>query len=176
MRLVLLLRGINVGGIKVPMAELRATLAGLGLGDVRTVLNTGNVLLSSDEEAAALKPRIEAALAERFRYEAFVLLFGADEVAAIAAGFPFPRSAERHAYVVFCADAETAAAVATPARERFDPAVEDVAVGTGAAARAVFWTVPKGASIDTAFAKELARPRLKSVTTVRNLNTVEKLL
>lgn len=51
MRHVMFLRGINVGGTTVPMADLRACLAGLGLQDVRTVLQTGNVVFSSEGPA-----------------------------------------------------------------------------------------------------------------------------
>ena len=44
---VVLLRGINVGGINIKMADLRVALTAAGFTDVRTVLATGNVLLSS---------------------------------------------------------------------------------------------------------------------------------
>ena len=44
---IALLRGINVGKAKrVPMAELRALLAGLGYGDVQTLLNSGNAVFT----------------------------------------------------------------------------------------------------------------------------------
>ena len=54
---VALLRGINVGGHnRVPMAELRAGLAGLGYSDVRTHLQSGNVVfrapMAADDEFA----------------------------------------------------------------------------------------------------------------------------
>lgn len=66
-RFVALLRGINVGRAKrVPMAELRAAVEGLGFTDVRTLLNSGNVVFSGarrtpDETARAL----EEAVADR---------------------------------------------------------------------------------------------------------------
>lgn len=44
---VALLRGINVGRVKrLAMADLRALIEGLGYGDVRTLLNSGNVVFS----------------------------------------------------------------------------------------------------------------------------------
>src|SRR5690606_40579387 len=53
-RYVALLRGVNVGGVKVPSAELAAMARDLGLAEVRTVLASGNLLFSSDDDPAAL--------------------------------------------------------------------------------------------------------------------------
>ncbi len=53
-RLVVLLRGINVGGAnKVPMADLRAALTDAGCSGVTTILATGNVILDGDDPTAA---------------------------------------------------------------------------------------------------------------------------
>ena len=66
-RYLALLRGINVGGKnKVVMAELRAAFADAGFADVRTYIASGNVLFSSERQAANLEDEIEAVLAERF--------------------------------------------------------------------------------------------------------------
>ena len=76
-RYAALLRAINVGGKnKVPMAELRQCFESLGFTDVKTVLNSGNVIFSAGEGGpAALTERIEAALRERFCFDipAFVI-------------------------------------------------------------------------------------------------------
>ncbi|MCW2923080.1 MAG: hypothetical protein JWM98_484 [Thermoleophilia bacterium] len=68
---VVLLRGINVGGKnRVPMAELRACLEGIGCTDVRTLIASGNVVLRSELGAGALGERIEAALPKSFALHA----------------------------------------------------------------------------------------------------------
>ena len=61
---VALLRGINVGGKnKIAMADLRGLIAGLGHGDVRTHLNSGNAVFTSDSAGSdALAAGIEAAI------------------------------------------------------------------------------------------------------------------
>ena len=66
-RHVALLRGINVGRAKrVAMAELRALIEGLGYGDVRTLLNSGNVVFSASAATAGnAASRIEEALAKK---------------------------------------------------------------------------------------------------------------
>jgi uncharacterized protein (DUF1697 family) len=65
-RYVALLRAINVGGTSVmKMADLRARCEALGCEDVSTYIQTGNVLLSSDESAATLTDRLEEELGTR---------------------------------------------------------------------------------------------------------------
>jgi uncharacterized protein (DUF1697 family) len=63
---VALLRAINVGGLTVPMARLRALATGLGWTDVVTHLATGNLLLRSGESADAVAARLAHALAAEF--------------------------------------------------------------------------------------------------------------
>ena len=53
---IALLRGVNVSGAgKLPMAEFRALLGGLGLGEVRTYIQSGNAVFESDRPAAELE-------------------------------------------------------------------------------------------------------------------------
>ena len=67
---LVLLRGINVGGKnKVPMGELRELLADLGFENVRTYIQSGNVILQSDLKAATVARKIEKALPERFKLD-----------------------------------------------------------------------------------------------------------
>jgi len=55
MRYVALLRGINVGGISIKMNDLKASFEGLGFEDVRTILQSGNVVFTSDKDVATFK-------------------------------------------------------------------------------------------------------------------------
>lgn len=64
---VALIRGINVGGKNiVPMAELRTALAEAGLEDVRTYIQSGNVLFSTKKSTEAANNLVERVLADRF--------------------------------------------------------------------------------------------------------------
>ncbi|MDP2329037.1 MAG: DUF1697 domain-containing protein, partial [Dehalococcoidia bacterium] len=86
-RLVAFLRGVNVGGINIKMADLAQVFTGLGYTDVRTVLASGNVLFDTKErDRTATKRRIEAALTERFGYEAWVILLDLPAVAKVIEG------------------------------------------------------------------------------------------
>jgi uncharacterized protein (DUF1697 family) len=69
-RYLVLLRGINVGGRnKLPMAALRELLESHGHTKVSTYIASGNVILSSDRSAAAIKHELEEALPKTFRLD-----------------------------------------------------------------------------------------------------------
>lgn len=67
-RYIALLRGVNISGKnKVPMAELKRAFEELGFGAVKTYLNSGNVIFSSDEDhIGSFAVLIETMIKERF--------------------------------------------------------------------------------------------------------------
>jgi uncharacterized protein (DUF1697 family) len=171
-RYVAFLRGINVGGRSIPMAELRACVEELGFADVLTVLQTGNVVFTSDAAAvAALRERIEAGLGERFGYPAKALVYPFDRLQAILDGNPFDtRDGSCHTYVIFVGDRlEQELAHAT---EDLDDDVEAVDAGDGV----VYWRVVKGSTLESPFARNLTRARFRDRHTSRNTNTLAKVL
>ncbi len=113
---VALLRGINVGGrAMVPMAELRSLLSTLGLVDVETYIQSGNVVFRSTEtDGAELVSRIEAAITESFALTVTVMLRTPAELAELVGRNPFladePDLAKLH--VVFLDREPSADAVA----------------------------------------------------------------
>jgi len=67
---VILIRGINVGGKnKIPMAELKSHLEAHGFARVTTYIQSGNVILKSDLDAATLAAQVETLLATRFKLD-----------------------------------------------------------------------------------------------------------
>lgn len=171
MKYALFLRGINVGGIRVPMAELKDCLTLLGLREVKTFLQTGNVTFESDQSAIDLKPAIEAALTKQFNYTAHVLLYPADILQDIIRDYPFPANETEHRYAIFCESQAVIDELMTH-KEELDPTVESVAAGSVV----VYWRVPKGSTLDTPFSKIMSKPKYKAVTTNRNVNTLEKMI
>ena len=63
---VALLRAVNVGGRKVPMAELRQALEDAGLAEVRTYIASGNVIFRSEPRPGGARPAARAGRADRF--------------------------------------------------------------------------------------------------------------
>ncbi|MEJ8846164.1 DUF1697 domain-containing protein [Variovorax rhizosphaerae] len=170
-RHVALLRGVNVNGITIRSVDLKKLFVELGFANVRTVLASGNVLFDATGSAATLKKRIEAALRERFAYDAWIVLQTQAQLADVAAAWPFERiDDERHPYVVFSSDAKVLNALIHQSAP-IDPAVERLQAGKGV----LYWQCPRGSSTDTPVARLLAKPVYKTSITTRNLRTVEKL-
>lgn len=72
---VALLRGINVGGRNsLPMKELSALLAELGCRDIRTYIQSGNVVFRSDSSPKRLPPAISEGINGRFGFQPHVLV------------------------------------------------------------------------------------------------------
>ena len=92
-----LLRGINVGGNKmVAMAELREMVTALGFTDVKTLLQSGNVVFRGPAKATAkLESQLEAALEKRFGMNVDFHVRTADEWRAVIDANPFPAEAKK---------------------------------------------------------------------------------
>ena len=83
-RQIVLLRGINLGARnRIAMAELRESLTNAGFGDVRTHLQSGNVLLSSKASPKTVARKCERQIAERFGLEVPVVVRTRDELAEV---------------------------------------------------------------------------------------------
>lgn len=168
------LRGINVGGIRIAMADLADALRAGGYTGVSTLLASGNVVLDADaSDTAALKAGIEAVLRARFGYEAWVVVTTPGQLASIVASYPFgpvDDGIPRHDYVVFAAVPDAVGQVLDAVPVPADG--ERVAPG----ASVLYWQVPRGSSLETPVARELGRTRHKAVLTTRNLNTLRKVL
>lgn len=87
------LRAINVGSHTVKMDRLRTLFAEMGFSNVETFIASGNVIFQSeDADAAALEPRIEAALHAGLGYKVATFLRTPDEVSAVAHHPAFPQA------------------------------------------------------------------------------------
>jgi uncharacterized protein (DUF1697 family) len=110
-----LLRAVNVGGRKaVAMADLRALLAGLGLSEPRTLLQSGNVVFGSPSRPAALEALLEAEVKRRLGLATTVFVRSAREWTAVIEDNPFRAEARRdpgHLLVMSLKDAPAATAI-----------------------------------------------------------------
>ena len=171
---VALIRGINVGGRnKIKMADLRQLFTSLGLRQVRTVLQSGNAVFATDStDLARLRERLEAAIRERFGFEAEVILCGAEDFKAALDRHPFTAAQlERgnHALIAFLSAAPEPAAV--EALIEINPGRE--VVHSAGDALYVFYT--DGVARSKLDNKRIERA-LNVVSTARNWNTCQRLL
>ncbi|MER6209409.1 DUF1697 domain-containing protein [Streptomyces sp. NPDC001642] len=170
-----LLRGINVGGNKkLPMADLRTLLEGLGLDGVRTYLQSGQAVFTSghgDEESVAAD--IARAIEERFGFTVGVVVRDHAYLAAIVADCPFPAAEleGKQLHVTYYSVPLADDRFAGLDQAAFLP--EEFRLGD----RALYLYAPDGLG-RSKLAAELSRPRLGKgvVATSRNWNTVVKLV
>lgn len=171
-RYVALLQGINLGPKRrVSMAELRQTLEAAGYTDVRTLLQSGNLVLTSPAGAAHLERDLAGRLREAFGFDIPVVVRTRDELADVLARDPFAGEVEDPArYQVSFLSArpdpsaveELEAAVAAPER---------VAVR----GREIYGWHPQGVG-RSELAKLITRRRLGVEVTARNWRTLTRLL
>ncbi len=90
MTYVALLRGINVGGNqKVNMKQLKSTFESVGMSEVRTYINSGNVLFESPQlDTKKLTKFLETTVFETFHLQISIIIRTAKEIAAIASALP----------------------------------------------------------------------------------------
>lgn len=93
---VALLRGINVGRAKrIPMADLRTLIEGLGHTEVRTLLNSGNaVFKAKGSDADKIAQALSKAIEKKFGFEVAVVVVSAPDLAAIIRENPLAKTAK----------------------------------------------------------------------------------
>ena len=170
-RYVALIRGINVGRAKrIAMADLRALVEDLGYADVRTLLNSGNVVFSSTPKAAAdAGARIERAMTSRLHVSARVIVLSASELAEAIAANPLLSIAKdptRLLVTVFTGPSHRTR-LDSSTRENWDP--DTLAIG----ARVAYLWCPDG-MLDSRLAVAVGRA-LGDAATSRNWATMTKL-
>ncbi len=169
-RFIALLRGINVGGrTSIPMAELRALAEEIGLADVRTYIQSGNLLFTAEKQDG-LEERLEAAVAQRFIAVPVIVRSG-EQWSAQARSNPFPEAAEAepNRLMMMLSKAPPRADAAAALQERARDG-ERVALASGA-----LWIHYPGGSGTSRLSPSLIDKAVGSPATARNWRTVLKI-
>ncbi len=168
---VALLRGVNVGKAKrVPMAEFRTLLDGLGYQGVATLLNSGNAVFRAATGAPAKHAAdIAVTIAARLKVEVPVIVKSARQLAAVVRENPIATEAQEHSrlLVAFAQDAQALRGLAAVAPLVVPP--EKFAVGKNAA-----YLLCAQGILESKAGEALLGKASRSVTT-RNWATVLKL-
>ena len=170
-RYVALLRGINVGRAKrVAMGDLRALVERLGFSDVRTLLNSGNVVFTGDvAKTLEIARRIEEALVKRVGVSSATVVLTGDEVQTIVDDLPGWKSATNPSRLLVAVTPDAADCRRLGALTRQQWAPEAVAAGK----RAAYLWCPEGV-IASPLAQAVGR-LLGDRVTMRNWATMVKL-
>ena len=170
---VALLRGINVGGKnRLPMKELVAMFGAAGCSEVRSYIQSGNVVFhASADVVARLSEVIAERIEARFGFAAPIVLRSGDELAAIARANPFlqPEADFSILAVMFLADEPAAGAAAALDPNRSPP---DELVVRG---REIYLRCPNGFA-RTKLTNAWFDSKLRTISTSRNWRTVLQLL
>ncbi|HJV99096.1 MAG TPA: DUF1697 domain-containing protein [Arthrobacter sp.] len=163
------LRGINVGGINIKMADLKAALESTGFDGVKTLLASGNVVLASELDPGAVKKQFEDCLRKSFGYDAWVVVLTARRVSELVDACPYPDDDKStHTYITLASDTAkldeldaAGAALEGTKQKRLGP-------------EALAWLAPAGGTLESPFSKISSKAKFKAATTTRNLRTLIK--
>lgn len=172
MRQIVLLRGINLGPHRrVSMPELRALLEDADFGDVRTYVQSGNVVLDSNLSTKRLARRCGELIAERFGFEVPVIVRTRDELAEVVERNPLGDVAENpKRYQVSFLDRELEPERVTQLQQLAQGGERLVAIG-----RELYGWHPAGVARSKLWGR-LAGDGLGVTATARNWTTVTTLL
>jgi uncharacterized protein (DUF1697 family) len=159
-----LLRAVNVGGTgMLPMKDLAALCTKLGFQNVRTYIQSGNVVFASRLSRTRVRESLEKALAVRMGKKVDVILRDAAELRQVLEANPFRSADPSRVAVAFCSEPVQ--------KELFDavviPGNEQIVAGR----QEVYIHYPDGMG-----RSKLKLPKIDGVATVRNINTVTKLV
>ena len=171
---VALLRGINVGGNNlIKMIALKACFDALGFDDVRTYIQSGNVLFgAAASDQAVLTKRIEEALSKTFTYESRVVVRSLKQMKGIVARAPKGFGSDPAAYrydVIFLKEPLTAAQAMKSITTK--EGVDQAFAGKGV----LYFSRLSSKASQSRLTRIIGLPIYQSMT-IRNWNTTTKLL
>lgn len=166
---VLLLRGLNVGGRnRLAMAPLRGMLKRLGLRQVRSVLQSGNLVFTGVIDARAFGGIVEDVIAEAHGFRPRALVLSGDSFGEIAAAYPWPEAwgdpTRGHVWFLDRPSETPLAALTRIAAPRERVALTE---------RALYLHAPDGIGRSKLAAR--AEDLLGVATTARNLATIQRI-
>ncbi len=165
-RWMALVRGMNIGGNRLSVAEMRAAAEALGWHGVRSHLASGNLVFAAGGEAGALAAALREAMAAR-GLDVPVLVLAADDFRAALAGCPFEPEKGKHVHAFFLWSEPTVDAATLEGLRAPSEALE-------VRDRVAWLHAPEGIG-RSALAERMHRVLTGTDMTARNLNTVRAL-
>jgi uncharacterized protein (DUF1697 family) len=168
------LKGVNVSGQKIiKMAELRAMCEKLGYKNVRTYIQSGNIVFEANKtKNETLAKKVEKDLLGCLGYEVTVVIRSFDDIKSIIAAYPFTKIKDHDQYRVNVAFLSAAPEKANIKElEQFSTTDEMFKVSGSDV-----YLIYRQSFPDTLAGKNIIEKKLKVKATIRNWNTVNKIL
>lgn len=168
---IVLLKGINVGGHKkVHMAELRELLAKMGFKNVRTYIQSGNIILKSDKtDNLKIELQIKNALLNHFGFEVSVLVKTREEIECIFNNSPFIEEKKKASYFMMLHDIPEVELVKVASEKVYESEEYQIIKDC------IYYYSAKGFG-QAKFNTNYFERKLQTFATARNYNTMVKLL
>lgn len=164
------LRAVNVGARKCKMADLKALLEDeLGFSDVKTLLNSGNVVFTAREKPPAALKLLEPAISKMCGFHVDCVVKTGAELRAALEMNPFPDSDQKHVVIILTQKAPSAAAVKALAEKNKGPEILRL-VG-----KDLFIAYPEGIG-ESKLSATIIDKATGMPGTGRNMNTIAKIV
>jgi uncharacterized protein (DUF1697 family) len=171
---VSMIRGINVGGKKVKMDRLKELYRSLDFKDVKTYIQSGNVIFESKEyDPIKLSHIIEKRIAEIFHFDVKVLIRTRNEMINVINGNPFKQEYINHIYVTFLSDIASEKLIKDLTRI-IDENIENKSDKYSVKEKEIYLLLPNGYG-KTKLNNNFFEKKLGIFATTRNWRTVNKL-
>jgi len=171
-RYVSFLRGVNVGGRIVNMAKLKDVYEIEGMKDVKTFLQSGNVVFSSDlNDKVILRSMLEKAVTAKFNYNAKIFLLSREQLKYAYDNYSFEDVSEHNQDYIIFIESDLATKLYEQGRS-LNSDIDKLALGKDV----IYWQVPKGKTVLSPFSKLLVKSKFREFHTNRNIKTISKML
>lgn len=169
-----MIRGINVGGKRIKMADLRDIYISMGFEHVKTYIQSGNVIFKSENrDPEYLAKTIREKILETFKYSVEVVIRSNDELKQVVEASPFKDKDEKYVHVTFLSDNPSDKLI-----KEIDPSLisgikdsEQFIIGS----REIYLYLPEGYG-RTKLNNNFFEKKLQLTATTRNWKTVNKLI
>ena len=164
------LRGVNVNGKNMKMADVCNVFLQEAVQNVRSVLATGNILFESTLTKVELRCNLEKRMSEYYKTDINLLIKNKEEIEMILKSVAFAAHSDLHIYVFICENGFEQTLM-----DKFNsitPVANEKAQINGGQ---FYWQVSKGLTLDSGFSKILGTKQFKDKFTSRNINTIQKI-
>lgn len=169
---IIFLRGLNTGGLKITMKELKSLLDSPDFQRLETVLATGNVLIESSLPSKEILAWVLEKISQHFGTSCYGQVRTFDQLQQLVEQFPTSNTTDYNQMILFCA--EPCGQELLTAYQEFSHAPSDGFFLTDT--NDCYWQVKKGTTTEGFGGKILGQKKYRQIITSRNLATCQKIL